>query len=205
MTAISTLLERLSLERLLAPAAWLTRRRFRKAGKGSFVSPFIQGLGLDCVSLGDRSRIGRHTRLLALKRHGDQHFSPNVEIGDDVNIGFGCVISCINEVRIGNDALIADRAYIADSKHGHSSPGEGITRQPLEPGRIEIGDGAWIGYGAVIAGEISIGEHSIVAANSVVTHSVPPFTIVGGVPAKPLQRFDPSSNQWVRISDGPEL
>jgi acetyltransferase-like isoleucine patch superfamily enzyme len=197
--AFLSLLERITLERLMIPVAWLTRLRFKHAGKGSFVSPFIQGVGLDCVTLGAGSRINRHTRILAVKRHGDQRFSPALNIGDGVNIGFGCVLSCVNQVNIGDKVLIADRVYVADSKHGHDSPGQGISVQPLVSGKIDIGEGVWLGYGAVVAGEVSIGEHSIVTANSVVTHSVPPFTMVGGVPAKPLQQFDKSAKKWVRI------
>jgi len=197
--SVSSLLEKLSLERLCFPAGWLHRLRFRRIGRGSFISPFIQGIGLDCVSVGNESRINRRTRILALKAYRGQNFSPKIEIGDDVNIGFGCTLSCVNQLIIGDHVTIADHVYIADSKHGHAEPGEGVLRQPLVPGQVEIGAGAWVGYGAFIAGEISIGEHSIVAANSVVTHSVPPYTIVGGVPAKPLQRFDASTKQWVSL------
>jgi acetyltransferase-like isoleucine patch superfamily enzyme len=196
---VLALLEKVTLERLCAPFAWLTRRRLKHAGRGSYVSPFIQGIGLDCVTLGNRSRINRYSRILALKRRGEQRFSPSLEIGDDVNIGFGCVLSCVNRLTIGNDVLIADHVYIADSKHGYSDPSKGVARQSLAVGRVEIGDGAWIGYGAVIAGEITIGEHSIVAANSVVTKSVEPYTMVGGVPAKVLKRLPRSAESAGRI------
>ena len=54
-----------------------------------------------------------------------------------------------------------------------------------------IGNDVWIGYGAKILGGISIGDGAVVAAWSVVTKSVPPYTIVAGVPARPLRRrFD---------------
>lgn len=189
-----SVLEKVTLERLLAPVAWIIRSRLKRAGRGSYVSPFIQGIGLDCVTLGKRSRINRHTRVLAIKRHGEQRFSPSLEIGDDVNIGFGCVLSCVNRLTIGDDVLIADHVYIADSKHGYNER-RNVALQPLVVGKVEIGRGAWIGYGAVIAGEITIGEHSIVAANSVVTKSVEPYTMVGGVPAKLLKRFE--DGRWI--------
>jgi acetyltransferase-like isoleucine patch superfamily enzyme len=186
---ISNLLEKVTVERMLAPVAWLIRSRLKHAGDGSYVSPFIQGIGLDCVTLGNRSRINRYSRILALKRHGGQRFSPSLEIGDDVNIGFGCVLSCVNRLTIGDRVLIADHVYIADSKHGYADLSRGVADQPLATGSVEIG------YGAVIAGEITIGEHSIVAANSVVTKSVEPYTMVGGVPAKVLKRLPTRSDQ----------
>lgn len=57
--------------------------------------------------------------------------------------------------------------------------------------KIQIGNDVWIGYGAIIQRGVQIGDGAIVAAGAVVTKDVPPYTIVGGVPAKPIrQRFD---------------
>ena len=58
-------------------------------------------------------------------------------------------------------------------------------------GDIVIGNDVWIGYEAVILSGVTIGDGAIVAARSVVTRDVPPYTIVGGVPARPIRRrFD---------------
>lgn len=57
--------------------------------------------------------------------------------------------------------------------------------------RIVIGNDVWIGYGAFIRRGVKIGDGAVIAANAVVTKDVPPYTIVGGVPAKALKkRFD---------------
>jgi virginiamycin A acetyltransferase len=56
---------------------------------------------------------------------------------------------------------------------------------------VIIGDDVWVGYGVIVMHGVKIGEGSIVAAGSLVTEDVPPYTIVGGAPAKPLRmRFD---------------
>ncbi|MER8902642.1 DapH/DapD/GlmU-related protein [Mesorhizobium sp. M0772] len=57
---------------------------------------------------------------------------------------------------------------------------------------VGIGNDVWIGHGAVIMPGISIGNGAIVGANSVVTRNVPAYTIVAGVPAKPLRMRFPS-------------
>ena len=58
-------------------------------------------------------------------------------------------------------------------------------------GDIVVGNDVWIGYEAVILAGVTIGDGAVVAARSVVTRDVPPYTIVGGVPAKPIRkRFD---------------
>lgn len=58
-------------------------------------------------------------------------------------------------------------------------------------GNIVIGNDVWIGYEAVIMAGVRIGDGAIIAARAVVTRDVPPYTIVGGVPAKTIRpRFD---------------
>ena len=55
-------------------------------------------------------------------------------------------------------------------------------------GDIVIGNDVWIGYEAVILAGVTIGDGAIVAARAVVTKDVPPYTIVGGVPARPIRK-----------------
>lgn len=197
------MLQRLRFESLLAiPYGWMYRLAFRHIGAGSFVSPFIQSVGLDCVSLGNRSRISRNTRLLALKAYGAQSFTPEITIGDNVSVGFGCTLSCVNRLDIGHDVTIGDNVYIADSHHDYSNPVFGVLDQPLLPGKISIGQGAWIGYGAFVAGDVSVGEHAVVGANSVVTRPVAAYTVVAGVPARPVKRFDHEAGRWVKVDGG---
>ena len=58
-------------------------------------------------------------------------------------------------------------------------------------GNIIIGNDVWIGYEAVILSGVTIGDGAIIGTRAVVTKDVPPYTIVGGVPAKPIRnRFD---------------
>lgn len=63
-------------------------------------------------------------------------------------------------------------------------------------GDIIIGNDVWIGYEATILSGVRIGDGAIIGARALVTKDVPPYTVVGGVPAKELkQRFDPSTIQ----------
>lgn len=55
-------------------------------------------------------------------------------------------------------------------------------------GDIAIGNDVWIGFEAVILGGVTVGDGAVIGARAVVTKDVPPYTIVGGVPAKPIQK-----------------
>lgn len=58
-------------------------------------------------------------------------------------------------------------------------------------GDIVVGNDVWIGYEAVILSGVTIGDGAVIGARAVVTRDVPPYTVVGGVPAKPIRkRFD---------------
>jgi acetyltransferase-like isoleucine patch superfamily enzyme len=61
---------------------------------------------------------------------------------------------------------------------------------PTVRGQVRIEDDAWIGTGAIILPNVTIGTMSIVGAGAVVTRDVPPYTVVGGVPARPLKKLD---------------
>ena len=55
-------------------------------------------------------------------------------------------------------------------------------------GDIVIGNDVWIGYGAVILSGVTIGDGAIIGTNALVTKDIPPYTIAGGIPAKPLKK-----------------
>lgn len=63
-----------------------------------------------------------------------------------------------------------------------------ITEAWDNKGDIVIGNDVWIGYEAVILSGVTIGDGAIIGTRAVVTRDVPPYTIVGGVPAKPIRR-----------------
>jgi acetyltransferase-like isoleucine patch superfamily enzyme len=64
---------------------------------------------------------------------------------------------------------------------------------PLKQGPIIVGEGAYIGANATILHSVRIGRCAVVAAGAVVREDVPDYTVVGGVPARPIQQLDPST------------
>lgn len=87
-------------------------------------------------------------------------------------------------VRIGRNVMIADQVTIRDTDHSISSIDRPMIDQGIETAPVIIGDDVWIGHGASILKGVTVGEGSVIAAGAVVTKDVPPFAIVGGVPAR---------------------
>lgn len=192
--------EKIKIENLLFFIYYpIYKNIFKFIGCKSFISPFIQLIGARFISIGNNSRISRNSRLIAMDSYAGCNYDPKITIGDNVSVGFGCTISSINKVLIDDDVTFGDQVYISDSKHGYDLPRKSILEKPLAMGEIKIGRGAWIGYGSFIAGNIDIGKFSIVAANSVVTKSVPQYTIVGGIPARPIKKYNFQTLSWDKI------
>lgn len=108
-----------------------------------------------------------------------------ISIGARTTVGFHTFLYATSEISIGADCMIAPFVYIVDSDHGVRA-GTLMNRQPNTARPIVIGDDVWIGAQTVILAGVTIGSGAVVAAGAVVKDDVPPNTIVGGVPAKPL-------------------
>lgn len=109
-------------------------------------------------------------------------------IGKDVYVGERTIIidrlSDRNNIIIGNRVAISSGAILVTSSEPNFSKIKSYVK--TEHGTIVIKNDAWIGAGAIILPNITIGEGAVVGAGSVVTKNVEPYTIVAGVPAKKI-------------------
>lgn len=123
---------------------------------------------------------------------------PWLRIGDRCNIGPGIWLSCVGEIEIGEDNLLGHNILIADSYHEYEDPDMPIIMQPMAPPeRVVIGPGCIIGPGAAILAGVSVGARSFIAANAVVTRSVPANSVVVGNPARVIRHYDRRRRAWV--------
>lgn len=116
---------------------------------------------------------------------------PKLEIGDNtvIHLNFHC--GAAESVKIGRDVLIAGGVYITDHDHVFDDPNfPARWTHELVTKPVVIGDGAWLGEGCVILKGVTVGRRAVIGANAVVTKDVPPFAIVGGIPARVIRIID---------------
>lgn len=149
----------------------------------------------ECIHVGTFVKIGSHAVIEALVPER----GVTVRIEDGAYIGNFPRITAVGEVVIGEEAMLADRVYVSDTNHVYEDVTVPIKRQGLRDGRrVEIGRGAWLGIGAVVCGNVRIGENAVVGANAVVTVDVPDRTVVAGNPATIVRQHDGDEWRWTQ-------
>jgi acetyltransferase-like isoleucine patch superfamily enzyme len=106
-------------------------------------------------------------------------------LGKRVFINTGATIVANHSIVVGDDCLIGDLVAIFDSDHHRMEPS-----RPTRMAPVRLGANVWVGRSATILPGVTIGDHAVIAAGSVVTGDVPAKTIVGGVPARPIRTLD---------------
>ena len=121
-----------------------------------------------------------------------QKLSPDITIGENCSFGAFNHITCTNRVAIGNGVLTGKWVTITDNSHGDTDLDtlriRPVLRKIESKGPVIIGDNVWIGDKATILPGVTIGEGSVIAANSVVTKDVPAYCVVAGNPAKIIKQ-----------------
>jgi len=100
-----------------------------------------------------------------------------------VAIDEGCDIYAVDKIRIGDRTTISRGTFLCCAGHDVTSPTMELTYAP-----ITIGSDAWVAARAIIMPGVTIGDGAVVAAGAVVTKDVPPWTVVGGNPAKVIKK-----------------
>ena len=114
-----------------------------------------------------------------------------IRIGEGTFLNIATMVAAQELVEIGDHCMFANGCFVTDSNHRFDDPDKPITWQGFRSkGPTRIGDNVWCGANVVVTSGVTIGERSVIGANSVVTQDIPPFSIAAGAPAKVLRRVE---------------
>jgi acetyltransferase-like isoleucine patch superfamily enzyme len=150
------------------------------------------------IHIGENTLIGPDISLSAGMVPGQECITnPVVSIGDRCLIGRGSGIVGHFSIEIGDDVWTGHNVYITDQNHGYEDVSLPISKQSQPERSVKIGSGSWLGYGSVVLPGVTIGEHCVIGANSVVTRDVPSYSVAVGVPARVIKRY--INGSWVEV------
>jgi len=171
--------------------SWFVNPFYHKKGKHSVIrrSTRMDVVPFNKFELGDFSTIEDFCTI----NNGVGH----VIIGYESRIGMSNVI--IGPVTIGNAVIFAQNIVMSGLNHSYEDITLPISKQKESTALIIIEDECWIGANAVITAGVTIGKHSVIAAGSVVTKNIPPYSVAVGNPARVIKQYNFETKQWLRV------
>jgi acetyltransferase-like isoleucine patch superfamily enzyme len=159
------------------------------ARREAFVRWPVHGNVLEALLEG-RLEVGPHTVLepdVWLTAPG----AARIRIGGGTFLNIGVMVAALELVEIGEHCMFANGCFISDGSHRFDDPHKPVPWQGFTTkGPTRIGDNVWCGAHVVITSGVTVGERSVIGANSVVTADIPPFSIAAGAPARVLRTIE---------------
>lgn len=203
-----------SLRKILADGVrYFTRRgfgskkwkqQFAYFGESASIAYPANIMGLEDISIGENTTILGHSRIVNF--HNNLISSPplsipfGVHIGENCYIGYYFTILNASSVTIGDHVLIASHVMISSENHGVDPESDmPYMNQPLVSKPVSIGEGSWIGEKVCILPGVTIGKKCIIGAGSVVTKSIPDYSIAVGNPTKVIKQYNFKTHNWEKV------
>lgn len=169
------------------------RLRWHFLRRDSYLRFPVQGNLLEALDE-DRARIGSWVLIEPGCWFALYPDTAELEIGEGTIINLGCMLAATERITIGSHCMFANYCFVADADHRYDDATVPVTWQGMQPkGPVTIEDNCWFGTNCVVTGGVTIGERTVVGANSVVTKDLPAGVIAAGAPARVIREIDFSS------------
>lgn len=152
------------------------------------------------ISIGSHSIIGRYSKLQCFDKFNNIEYYPSIKIGNNCSLGQNVTIWSADKVIIEDDVTIASYCTIVNENHG-INPEEQLSyrNQTLTTAPIRIQEGTWIGERCVILPGVNIGKKCVIGSGSIVTKSIPDYTMAVGNPAKVIKAWNFNTHTWEKV------
>ena len=173
---------------LVGKGASIRYARHLSVGRDFIVEDYAE---VNCMTYrgivaGDRVTIGKHAIIRPTNIYGSA-IGEGLKIGNNSSIGPYSYIGCSGYIEIGDNVMMSPRVSIYAENHLFDHPDLTIKDQGVKREFVKIEDDCWIAANTVILAGVTIGRGSVIAAGSVVTKDIPPYSVVGGIPAKVIK------------------
>ena len=167
---------------------------WKKIGKRVRIS-HIRIKGSKFIEIGDETIINDKVWLAASPTGTECRLS----IGNKVRIGRFSEIYALKDIVLEDGVVAAENVYISDNSHSFDDVNAFIRDQEVRyTGPVRIGQGSWIGRNACIM-SCKIGRNCIIGAFSLVKNDVPDYSMVAGVPARIIKKYNFETKKWERV------
>lgn len=175
----------------------LRHPQFIKIGRGNILEDFvfIDALSTDGVNLGNNVKIAKHTTIECTGVI--RNIGKGLIIGSNSAIGAYSYIGAQGGIKIGENVIMGPRVNFHSENHNYNDLNIPIRLQGESRKGIVVEDDCWVGAGSVFLDGSYVEKGCVIAAGSVVKAHFPPFSIIGGVPAKIIKsrgKIEPSNN-----------
>ena len=121
----------------------------------------------------------------------------DIIIGNYSRVGLNNVV--IGPVIIGSNVNLAQNITVSGLDHNYKDTSKRIDEQGVNTSLITIDDNVWIGANCVITKGVNIGKHSVIAAGSVVSKNIPPYSVAAGNPARVMKSYNSNTGDWEKV------
>ncbi len=180
----------------------LIKKRKIQIGNESLIKSPYEIHGGKYIIVGDNVSIQRYSKLCCFDKYAGKDYKPEVLIGNNVFSNRFLTILSAGKMSIGDNTFFGSHVLISNENHGMNPECGCYGLQELTVSDVNIGRNCWIGDHCVILPGVTIGDYSIIGAGSIVTKSIPPYTIAVGNPARIIKQWDEATKTWKGVEHG---